>query len=65
MSEENVIDLQDWMKKQNWVSTGGEAKVVIQGGQVKVNGEVETRRRKKLRPGDRVQYAGREMDVTF
>jgi ribosome-associated protein len=65
MSDEQVIDLQDWMKLHQWVSTGGEAKTVIQGGQVIVNGAVETRRRKKLRPGDVVEYEGRKAEVTF
>ena len=65
MSDEQVIDLQDWMKLNQWVSTGGEAKTVIQGGQVIVNGVVETRRRKKLRPGDTVEYEGRRAEVTF
>jgi len=65
VNDTDVIDLQDWMKKQQWVGSGGEAKVVIQGGQVSVNGAVETRRRKKLRAGDRVAYAGREEVVSF
>ena len=59
MHDENVIDLQDWMKRRQWVGSGGEAKVVIQGGQVRVNGEVETRRRRKLRPGDVVEFGDR------
>ena len=42
-----------------WVGSGGEAKVVIQGGDVRVNGETETRRRKKLHSGDVVEFNGR------
>lgn len=46
------IKLQDAMKLANAVGSGGEAKVLIQDGQVSVNGEVCTMRGKKLRPGD-------------
>jgi ribosome-associated protein len=38
------------------VSTGGEAKVRIQGGEVWVNGEVETRRGRKMAQGDEVRF---------
>lgn len=44
--------------------TGGQAKLLIQGGEVKVNGEVETRRRRKLMPGDIVEFAGKRHTVT-
>ena len=46
------IKLQDAMKFANLVESGGEAKVVIQEGDVSVNGEVCTQRGRKLRPGD-------------
>ena len=46
------IKLQDAMKYANVVYSGGEAKVLIQEGQVQVNGEVCTMRGRKLRPGD-------------
>jgi len=61
--QDPVIELQDWLKLNHWVSSGGEAKVVIQGGQVRLNGEVETRRRKKLRSGDVVEFNGRSETV--
>lgn len=44
--------------------TGGQAKLLIQGGEVKVNGEVETHRRRKLTPGDVVEFAGKRHTVT-
>jgi ribosome-associated protein len=50
------IELQDWMKLHSFVRSGGEAKHAIQGGRVKVNGEVETRRRRKLHEKDVVEY---------
>ena len=52
------IKLQDALKFANVVYSGGEAKTLIQEGQVTVNGEVCTMRGKKLRPGDRVEFAG-------
>jgi len=45
------------------VSTGGQAKLLIQGGEITVNGEVETRRRKKLVPGDDVGFDGEIFSV--
>ncbi len=53
------IGLQDWLKLHSYVGTGGEAKHVIQAGLVTVNGVVETRRRRKLREGDIVEFAGK------
>lgn len=61
----DTIDLQDWMKLEGLVETGGEAKFVIQDGQVLLNGEVETRRRKKLRRGDVVEFRERTHLVEF
>lgn len=43
--------------------TGGEAKVRIQAGEVRVNGEVCTMRGKKLRPGDRFSVGSRTVEV--
>lgn len=59
------IKLQDMMKFANLVSSGGEAKVLIQEGEVSVNGEVCLQRGKKLRPGDRVSFRGREYAVAY
>ncbi len=64
MSEQRVrietefIKLQDLLKFAGAVETGGEAKVLIQEGAVKVNGEVCAMRGKKLRPGDRASLDG-------
>ena len=52
------IKLQDFLKFSAAVETGGEAKNVIQDGQVEVNGEVCLMRGKKLRPGDAVRFDG-------
>lgn len=52
------IKLDQFLKWQAIVMTGGEAKILIQQGAVEVNGEIETRRGKKLRTGDRVTVGG-------
>ena len=57
--QEPPIRLDQFLKWQALVSTGGEAKQRIQGGEVRVNGFQEIRRGRKLRPGDRVELAGR------
>lgn len=59
------IRLQDLMKLAELVSSGGEAKVLIQDGQVTVNGETCLQRGRKLRPGDVVRYAGRICKVAY
>lgn len=52
------IKLQDAMKLANLVATGGEAKALIQEGQVEVAGEVCTMRGKKLYPEDTFTFQG-------
>lgn len=52
------IKLQDAMKFANIVYSGGEAKALIQEGEVLVNGEVCTMRGKKLRDGDTFTFNG-------
>ncbi len=58
-----VIALEQFLKREGAVATGGEAKHLIQGGEVLVNGEVETLRKRKLHPGDRVELGGQELTV--
>ncbi len=50
----DYIKLDQFLKREGIVQTGGEAKIRIQEGEVIVNEEVETRRGKKLRTGDQV-----------
>lgn len=59
------IRLQDLMKLANMVSSGGEAKLLIQNGDVRVNGETCLQRGKKLRPGDTVTYQGRTCTTAY
>lgn len=64
MADRNaLIRLDDFLKLAGLVATGGEAKVRIQSGQVLVNGDVETRRRKQLQVGDIVQLADQRVTV--
>lgn len=60
---EETIKLDQFLKLAQVVQTGGEAKMLIQSGQVMVNGAVETRRGRKLRPGDVVVVDGEELVV--
>ena len=57
------LRLDDFLKCRGLVGTGGEAKVRIQSGEVRVNGEVETRRRKQLAIGDQVEAFGEMFEV--
>ena len=52
------IRLDAFLKLANAVESGGQAKLAIQEGRVRVNGEVCLMRGKKLRPGDKVRHAG-------
>jgi ribosome-associated protein len=51
------------LKAADLVGSGGEAKVVIQAGEVSVNGEVETRRGRKLREGDVVEVGDERLEI--
>ena len=55
---DEFIRLDSAMKLASVVSTGGHAKLVIQNGEVKVNGEICLMRGKKLVSGDKVEYDG-------
>lgn len=52
------IELFKLLKAAALVASGGEAKNLIAGGDVRVDGEVETRKRKKLYPGAEVDFFG-------
>ena len=57
------IKLEQFLKFISVVSTGGEAKILIQEESVNVNGEVETRRGKKLRAGDCIEVNGETYQI--
>jgi ribosome-associated protein len=60
---DDYIKLDQFLKLAQIVQTGGQAKQLIQSGEVLVNGEVETRRGRKLVPGDVVEVDGEELHV--
>ena len=60
---DEVIRLGQFLKLAGVVETGGEAKLRIQEGEAKVNGEVDTRRGRQLVPGDLVEFAGEILEV--
>ncbi|MDA0716704.1 MAG: RNA-binding S4 domain-containing protein [Cyanobacteria bacterium] len=55
------MKLDQFLKYEGLVGTGGEAKLRIQRGDVRVNGAIETRRGRQLAPGDAVELNGREL----
>lgn len=57
------IALGQALKAASVAGTGGEAKVLIQSGEVRVNGEIETRRGRKLREGDVVEVGEEKLEV--
>ena len=57
-ADEDSIRLDQLLKVSGLAQTGGHAKMVIQGGEVFVNGEIETRRRRKLFAGDKIEFNG-------
>ena len=63
--ETEYIKLHDLLKFAAAVSTGGEAKILIQEGDVTVNGEVCTMRGKKIRPGDDIALRDEHYTVTY
>ncbi len=65
MPEDNHIKLDSFLKWQGLVETGGQAKLVIQDGEVRVNSKVETRRGRKLVNGDKVTFKGKTVIVTL
>ncbi|NLO95777.1 MAG: RNA-binding S4 domain-containing protein [Firmicutes bacterium] len=54
----DAIQLDQFLKWARITATGGEAKRLIQGGMVKVNGQVETARSRKIQPGAVVEVSG-------
>ena len=63
--QEPTIRLSQFLKWKGICGTGGEAKIRIVEGEVQINGEVETRRGRVLRNGDRVLIEGEEHVVAL
>ena len=60
---DNTIKLDQFLKFVGVAPTGGQAKLMIQNGDVRVNGTIETRRGRKLVSGDRVTVGGENFNV--
>ncbi|CAN5213509.1 hypothetical protein BH09BAC5_BH09BAC5_13150 [soil metagenome] len=52
------IELIQLLKVLGIAETGGHAKIIVEDGLIKLNGETESRKRAKLRPGDKVEVDG-------
>ena len=61
--ESEFIKLEQFLKFASIAQTGGMVKELIKESMVKVNGEIETRRGKKLYPGDEVEFEGEKYVV--
>lgn len=61
--KDDFIKLGQVLKAANMVSNGADAKFLIQDGEVKVNGETETRRGRKIHDGDIVEYNGMKVKI--
>jgi len=59
------VELFKLIKMLSWAPSGAEAKQMVDEGLVKVNGQVETQRRKKLRIGDVVELEDKSVTVTI
>lgn len=63
MRQSSDINLGQALKAENVVGTGGEAKILIQAGEVRVNGKVETRRGRKLSKGDIIEVREARVEI--
>ncbi|HEY5739258.1 MAG TPA: RNA-binding S4 domain-containing protein [Gammaproteobacteria bacterium] len=61
--ESEFVELYKILKFEGLADSGGDAKQAIADGLVSVNGEVETRKRKKIRPGDQIDFIDHHIDV--
>lgn len=59
------VELYKILKFEGMTATGGEAKQVISEGQVRVNGKVETRKRKKIVGGDTIEFEQEIIRIQF
>ena len=63
--DKDYIELNTFVKVKGLATTGGQAKLLIRSGAIKVNGEVETRNKKKIREGDVVEYKENKFTVSL
>ena len=60
---EEYIHLIQLLKATHLVTTGGEAQIVVSQGEVKYNGQVDIRKRLKVKPGDIIEFRGEKILV--
>jgi len=63
LNGEEYIELIKLLKLLHMAESGGHAKIMVEDGEVKLNGEVEFRKRAKLRPGDLVETSGKQITI--
>lgn len=61
--ESEFVELYKILKFEGLADSGGDAKQAIAEGLVSVNGEIETRKRKKIRPGDQIDFIDHHIEV--
>ena len=61
--KEEYIHLNQLIKAMGWCKNGGDANNAIDSGLVKVNGEIEKRKRNKIRSGDRVEFNSEKVEI--
>ena len=61
--ESEFVELYKILKFEGLADSGGDAKQAIADGLVTVNGEVETRKSKKIRPGDQIDFIDHHIEV--
>lgn len=59
----DYIELTKLLKATGLCATGGMAKIVVEQGSVRVDGQVEYRKRRKIRNGQKVEFDGRVIEV--
>jgi ribosome-associated protein len=59
------VELFKILKFEGLAATGGAAKAVIEQGQVKVNDEVETRKRKQIVAGDKIEFGAETLNIVL
>ncbi len=64
LQDHDHIPLNNLLKVLNLVESGGEANIRISEGELIVNGQIETQKRKKLRPGDVVEFQKQQIVIT-
>jgi len=62
---EEPVELYKILKFEGMVPSGGEAKSVVANGMVKVNGAVETRKRKKIMSGDTIEFSDEKIKIVL